>query len=99
MTEKRFLDVWIVESNTVYREVPFDGRRRLGAAGPAPRRRQARPSGTAEWLKLGATPLLPPYLPQSEPFGVDDEAEALEPVELDFNWKKPAATTKMTTST
>jgi biopolymer transport protein ExbD len=49
-----------------------------------------RPSGTKEWFRLGGSPEFAPYLPRAEPFRVDDQAEALEPVELDFRWKKPA---------
>jgi biopolymer transport protein ExbD len=88
MTEKRrFLDVWIVESNTVYREVPFTvvsdwiQQARLLAYD------MIRPSGTADWFKVGSSPEFAAYLPRTEPFRAEDQAEALEPVQIDFAWK------------
>ncbi len=89
MAEKRrFLDVWIVESNTVYREVPFPVVADWVQQGRLLEDDRLRPSGTAEWFLVGGSPDFAPYLPRSEPDRVDDQAEALEPVELDFRWKK-----------
>jgi biopolymer transport protein ExbD len=90
MAEKRrFLDVWIVESNTVYREVPFTvvadwvQQSRLLADD------MLRPSGTAEWFRVGDSPSFSPYLPKADPHRAEDQAEALEPVQVDFTWKRP----------
>jgi biopolymer transport protein ExbD len=47
-----------------------------------------RPSGTAEWFKVGSSPAFAPYLPRPEPFEADDQAEALAPVQLDFQLKQ-----------
>lgn len=89
MTEKRrFLDVWIIDSNTVYREVPFPVVADWVQQGRLLENDMLRRSGTAEWFPVGGSPDFGPYLPRSEPFRVDDTAEALEPVELDFRWKK-----------
>lgn len=89
MTQKRrFLDVWIIESNTVYREVPFTVVADWVQQGRLLENDMLRPSGTAEWFKVGGSPDFTPYLPRSEPDRVEDQAEALEPVELDFRWKK-----------
>jgi biopolymer transport protein ExbD len=89
MTEKRrFLDVWIVESNTVYREVPFQVVSDWIQQGRLLENDMLRRSGTAEWFPVGGSPDFTPYLPRSEPYRMDDTAEALEPVELDFQWKK-----------
>lgn len=89
MTEKRrFLDVWIVESNTVYREVPFQVVSDWIQQGRLLENDMLRRSGTAEWFPVGGSPDFTPYLPRSEPYRMDDAAEALEPVELDFRWKK-----------
>jgi biopolymer transport protein ExbD len=85
--KQRFLDVWIIDSNTIYREVPFTvvtdwvQQSRLLADD------MLRPSGTAEWFKVGGSPEFAPYLPKAEPFEVDDQAEALAPVQLDFQLK------------
>ena len=85
--KKRFLDVWIVESNTVYREVPYtvvsdwiQQSRLLGDD-------MVRRSGTKDWFKIGSSPELAAYIPRSDPLTVEDQAEALEPVEMGFNWK------------
>jgi biopolymer transport protein ExbD len=91
MAEKRrFLDVWIIDSNTVYREVPYTVVSDWVQQGRLLENDRLRPSGTAEWFQVGASPEFTPYLPRAEPYRVDDQAEALEPVELDFRWKKPA---------
>jgi biopolymer transport protein ExbD len=90
MTEKRrFLDVWIVESNTVYREVPFTVVADWVQQGRLLEDDMLRPSGTAEWFKVGASPAFAPYLPKVEPYRAEDQAEALEPVQVDFTWKRP----------
>lgn len=88
--ERRFFDVWIIDTNTVYREVPFPVVSDWVQQGRLLENDMLRPSGTAEWFRLGGSPEFAPYLPRAEPFRVDDQAEALEPVELDFRWKKPA---------
>jgi biopolymer transport protein ExbD len=85
---KKFLDVWIIESNTVYREVPFTVVADWIQQGRLLEDDMLRPSGTAEWLKVGASPSFAPYLPKAVPHGVEDQAEAMEPVALDFSWKK-----------
>jgi biopolymer transport protein ExbD len=89
MTEKRrFLDVWIVESNTVYREVPFTVVADWVQQGRLLEDDMLRPSGTADWFKVGESPSFSPYLPRSEPYRAEDQAEALEPVQVDFTWKR-----------
>jgi biopolymer transport protein ExbD len=90
MTEKRrFLDVWILESNTVYREVPYTVVADWVQQGRLLEDDMLRPSGTAEWFKVGAMPAFAAYLPRAEPFRAEDQAEALEPVQVDFAWKRP----------
>ncbi|HTU22760.1 MAG TPA: biopolymer transporter ExbD [Gemmataceae bacterium] len=86
--ERRFLDVWIIESNTVYREVPFQVVSDWIQQGRLLENDMLRRSGTAEWFPVGGSPDFAPYLPHPEPYRVEDTAEALEPVELDFRWKK-----------
>jgi biopolymer transport protein ExbD len=89
MAEKRrFLDVWIIDSNTVYREVPFPVVADWVQQGRLLENDMLRRSGTAEWFPLGSSPDFVPYLPRVEPHRVEDQAEALEPVELDFRWKR-----------
>jgi biopolymer transport protein ExbD len=89
MAEKRrFLDVWLVESNTVYREVPFNVVADWVQQSRLLPEDMLRPSGTAQWYKVGASPEFMPYIPRSEPYRVDDRAEAEEAVQLDFAWKR-----------
>src|SRR5206468_11356769 len=90
MAEKRrFIDVWLVEPNTVYREVPYNvvtdwvGQSRLLPDD------MIRPSGTAQWFRVGDSPEFSPFLPKAEPVGIEDEASALERVDMGFNWKRP----------
>ncbi len=90
MAEKRrFLDVWIVEGNTVYREVPFLVVADWTQQGRLLEDDMIRPSGTEKWLRIGSTPVMMAYLPKEEPNRVEDQAEAMEPVEVDFHWKRP----------
>ena len=90
MAEKRrFLDVWIIESNTVYKEVPFAVVADWVQQGRLLADDMIKPSGTKDWFKLGASPEMAPYLPKVTPHRPDDQAEALEPVMLDFAYKRP----------
>jgi biopolymer transport protein ExbD len=90
MAEKRrFLDVWLVESNTVYKEVPFNVVCDWVQQGRLLEDDMIKPSGTKDWFKIGKSPDLTPYLPRAEPYRPADQAEALEPVGLDFSYKRP----------
>jgi biopolymer transport protein ExbD len=90
MAEKRrFLDVWILDSNTVYREVPFTVVADWVQQGRLLEDDKLCPSGTKQWARVGDSPEFKPYLPKPEPFRAGDQAEALEPVHLDFAWRKP----------
>jgi biopolymer transport protein ExbD len=85
--KRRFLDVWIIDTNTVYREVPFEVVTDWVQQGRLLPDDKLRPSGTAEWFRLGDNPSFAAYLPRSDPYAADDQAEALEPVQLEFAWK------------
>src|SRR5215472_12249854 len=86
--KRRFLDVWIIESNTVYREVPFTVVSDWVQQGRLLADDMLRPSGTAQWFRLGGMPALAAYLPKAVPYRVEDKAEALEQVQIDFAWKR-----------
>src|SRR5438270_6714036 len=89
MAEKRrFLDVWIVEGNTVYREVPFTVVADWVQQGRLLENDMLRPSGTKDWFQVGANPTFAAYLPRSEPHRAEDKAEALEPVQLELTWRR-----------
>jgi len=88
MAEKRrFLDVWIVESNTVYREVPYTVVVDWIQQGRLLEDDMLRWSGQAQWFRLGSTPAFSAYMPRPEPHRAEDQAEALESVHGDFSWK------------
>jgi biopolymer transport protein ExbD len=89
MAEKRrFLDVWLVESNTIYQEVPFTVVTDWVQQSRLLEEDMVRPSGTNQWFKIGVSPDFKPYLPRVEPHRAEDQAEALEPVEIDMHWKR-----------
>jgi biopolymer transport protein ExbD len=89
MAEKRkFLDVWIVESNTVYREVPYTVVTDWVQQGRLLEDDRLKPAGSANWIRLGDTAAFATFLPKAEQFRVEDQAEALEPVQVDFTWKR-----------
>src|SRR5436190_16687172 len=90
MTEKRrFIDVWLVESNTVYKEVPFAVVTDWVQQGRVLETDMWKPSGTANWFPFGGKNDFAPYFPQPEPDRTEDQAEALEPVHVEFTYKRP----------
>ncbi len=80
--KQRALDVWIVEVNTVYREVPFAVVTDWLQQGRLLAEDRVRPAGSKTWYPLEKVPAFAPYMPQAEPLRVEDQAEALEPVDL-----------------
>ena len=89
MAEKRrFIDVWIVEPNTVYREVPFSVVTDWVEQARLVPDDMVRNSGTAQWFRIGDSPDFKPYLPQADTYQIEDQTEALESVNMDFTFKK-----------
>jgi biopolymer transport protein ExbD len=86
--QRRSLDVWIVETNTVYREVPYAVVTDWVQQGRLLDDDQVRLTGNKEWKRLGDVPSLAAFLPRVEPLRVEDQAEALEQVHVDFGWRK-----------
>jgi biopolymer transport protein ExbD len=87
--KRRLLDVWILETKTVYREVPYAVVTDWVQQGRLLDSDMVRTSGTEKWVPLVSLPDFSVYLPRPEPFRAEDKAEALEPVEVDFSWKRP----------
>lgn len=85
---RRFLDVWIVGSNTVYREVPYTVVADWVQQGRLLEDDQIKPSGTNQWTKVGAPENFSAYLPKPQANRSEDRAEALERVELDFSYRR-----------
>jgi biopolymer transport protein ExbD len=88
--KQRFLDIWIVESNTVYKEVPFNVVTDWVQQGRLLEDDQAKPSGTKEWQRIRDMGEFQPYFHQPEPFRPQDSAEALGAVSLDVSVKRSA---------
>lgn len=84
----RSLDIWIIDSNTVYKEVPYTVVTDWLQQGRLLEDDKAKPSGTDDWKRLGDLVELKPFVPKAEPFRAEDQAEALEAVHLDFGYKK-----------
>ena len=89
--DRQFLDVWIIESNTVYREVPFTVVCDWVQQGRLLEADNVRRSGTADWKRIGEVNAFAAFLPKAEPTRADDHAEALDRVEFEFEWKHKRA--------
>lgn len=87
---KRFFDLWFVRANTVTKEVPFHVITDWIQQGRAAPDDKVKPSGTADWYDLGSVIAFQPYFPRPEPHRPQDAAEAMAPVEMDFDWKRDA---------
>jgi biopolymer transport protein ExbD len=92
MAEKpRFVDAWILEGNTVYKQVPFNVVADWIQQGRLLEDDMVRWAGTKkteDWFRLGNDPTLAVYLPRPEPMRANDHAEAMEPVETGISWKR-----------
>jgi biopolymer transport protein ExbD len=90
MAEKRrVLDVMLAETREAYRGVPYTVVVEWIQEGRLLGEDQVRAAGGATWYRLDSVPALAAFLPRAEPTRVDDRAEALEPVEVDFSWRRP----------
>jgi biopolymer transport protein ExbD len=83
--QERILDVWLLDLNEVYSGVPFTVVADWLQQGRLLATDRVRVAGNKKWHTLDAVPAFAPYLPKPEPLRADDEAEALEPVELGFD--------------
>jgi len=86
---KRFFDLWFVQANTVTKEVPFHVVTDWIQQGRAVPMDKVKPSGTADWYDLGTVVAFQPYFPQPETKRPQDATEAMAPVEIEFDYKKP----------
>jgi biopolymer transport protein ExbD len=82
MAERRRVDVWVVKLNRVFRNVPFTTVAERLQQGRLHADDRVREAGTTEWHRFDQDPLLFAYLPRPEPFRAEDQAEALESVDL-----------------
>lgn len=87
---KRFFDVWFVSANNVIKEVPYHAITDWISSGKVIATDRIKPSGTADWFPLGGVVAFQAYFtqPEIEEKRPQDAATALEPIELDVDWKK-----------
>jgi biopolymer transport protein ExbD len=81
-------DVWLVGQNLVYKQVPYGVVADWVQQGRVGADDRLKPSGTGDWKSLADLPAFQAYESRPEPDRVGDTAEALEPIELDFPWKR-----------
>lgn len=82
--QRRFLDVWIVETNTVYQEVPYDVVADWLQQGRLLDNDRLKPSGTKDWKRVGDTPEFKPFSLSPRQDAPQDQAEALEAMDTDY---------------
>jgi biopolymer transport protein ExbD len=85
---QRLLDVWLLDGNTVYREVPFTVVADWLQQGRLLPEDRVRLANGKKWLPLIDVSAFQPYLPGTEPLAAEDAAEALAPVEMELGWPK-----------
>jgi biopolymer transport protein ExbD len=85
----RTLDVLLVETRQAYGGVPYTVVTDWIQQGRLLAEDQVRATGGSTWHRLDAVPALAAFLPRPEPTRVEDRAEALEPVEVEFSWRRP----------
>lgn len=85
--KKGLVDLWVIQTNTIYRDVPFTVVTDWIQQGRLLQEDKVRPAGTEAWQLFGESSTFEVYFPRPEPERVEDVAEAHEPVELEFAWK------------
>src|SRR6266436_3714000 len=84
----RFFDVWILETNAAYRNVPYTVVTDWVQQGRLLLEDKVRPAGAKEWSRVADLQALTAYVPRAEPHRAEDTAEALEPVQVEVAWKR-----------
>lgn len=88
MANQRLLDVWILDSNTVYRGVPFSVVADWLQQGRLLSEDRVSLAGGKKWVPLIDVAAFNPYLPRADSLDAEDAAEALEPVDMGLHWGK-----------
>jgi biopolymer transport protein ExbD len=88
----RVLDVWIVETQAIYTDVPFTVVADWVQQGRLLADDRVRLAGNKTWHLVSKVPALNPYLPRAEPLETSSASEALQPVDLGWNWRQPEET-------
>jgi biopolymer transport protein ExbD len=83
----QFFDVWIVQGNTVYQDVPYSVVADWVQQSRLLDGDRLRAKGGTAWVKLTESPEFAPYRMAPEPLRIHDQTEALAPVEFEMEWK------------
>jgi biopolymer transport protein ExbD len=86
--QQRVLDVWLLDMNEVYSAVPFNVVADWLQQGRLLGEDRVRIAGNKKWHDIADVPAFAPYLPRPEPTEAEDQAEALEPVELGLDFQR-----------
>jgi biopolymer transport protein ExbD len=86
--KKFFFDVWLSQSKTVYRDVPYEVVTDWLQQGRLLGDDRIRPAGTEQWFQIAEVPAFAGFIPKADPLRTDEKAEALEPLEMGFAWGK-----------
>ncbi len=87
MSQREHYDIFIRAVDREYPQIPYTLLSTWIQEGRVLEDDKVRPSGTQAWIELRHDPLLAAYLPQPVAIRAEDQAEALEPVELGFTSK------------
>lgn len=86
----RFFDVWVIETNAAYRNVPYTVVTDWVQQGRLLIEDKVRPAGSKDWSRVADLAAISAYVPRAEPYRAEDTAEALEPVQVEVAWKRRA---------
>ena len=84
----RFFDVWILETNAAYRNVPYTVVTDWVQQGRLLLEDKVRPCGAKDWSRISDLPAFAAFTPRTEPHRAEDTAEALEPVQVEVAWRR-----------
>jgi biopolymer transport protein ExbD len=87
-TAPQRFDIWFTAANKVIKGIPYDVVADWIQQGKVATEDRLKKSGSDDWALLDSVPAFKPYFAPSEEHRPQDVAEALEPVELDLDWKK-----------
>jgi biopolymer transport protein ExbD len=84
--KKFFFDVWLSQGKTVYRDVPYEVVTDWLQQGRLLGDDRIRPAGTEQWFPIADVPAFAGFIPHANPLRTDEKAEALEPLDMGFEW-------------
>ncbi len=84
--KKFFFDVWLSQGKTVYRDVPYEVVTDWLQQGRLLGDDRIRPAGTEQWFPIADVPAFASFIPLANPLRTDEKAEALEPLDMGFEW-------------